>query len=624
VFSFGLLGTGPFTRGVPPLALLQRSNDVFKLLRSSTSVIQWYLEQLVFPKYMRPGDDAAMFTTLTDPVVMSFKQIDGQWKVNSLLENVVAEDAEALIDTGALITGMSNLEVAQFLAGHKDFKKSAAGGSVVGAGMVVSALGHIEPRKSTMKLEDCGIPLSERFAFYDQVHTTGMDIQHKPDARAVLTLGKVAAILTLALTTDTAVALENDMVWRDYCQGAYRMRGINRGQRVVVYAIPEVAKLIDTSLVGVNLNAEPPRVPLVRVVAWLVLNGLRSERVQAGMLRQLEEVSLLLPALAFSEPLDLDLASTIPRSRLLRPKSLAEAIEERAKDKEWLLGKEQLAELQRLVGVSAESEQVTVSTADQEQQQEQDGEQEQEQEIEIEKFADLGFQRDGERPLSWSYELLTQGREAAVGLDRERPFYEAKNFQLYKKQPLNFPEDLLLSRNYFNRYWLGHRRLKNAVMMLEWIPRVGELKEQAREAWTSEEEAQLLDIWSVLTKDTAKDKPTDQVKRATGSINGAVLKDLQSALHGLPEPTRFAAFLADLANHGAEVASEQSQESSEEEELRKRQANFACFRSLLGNHRNPPLEAGRLYVLLSLAEAETLRKVLHARATEKPEGGAQR
>eukprot|EP00439_Symbiodinium_sp_Y106_P050997 s1164_g6.t1 len=650
-------------KGVPPLALLQRSNDtqmrdprlfrqlrafsvwdVFKLLRSSTSVIQWYLEQLVFPKYMRfqnkklsasgqdlgaemlfarrvgfsgtptellpkglgrchfaPGDDAAMFTTLTDPVVMSFKQIDGQWKVNTLLENVVAEDVEALIDTGALITGMSNLEVAQFLAGHKDFKKSAvvylneadakmvyvrkttlgSTGRIVIMGARPAVCSHPATVmggrldlmaaggkwKSTMKLEDCGIPLSERFAFYDQVHTTGMDIQHKPDARAVFTLGK-------------------DMVWRDYCQGAYRMRGINRGQRVVVYAIPEVAKLIDTSLVGVNLNAETLRVPLVRVVAWLVLNGLRSERVQAGMLRSQDSHTLWRrPAYAwlqdhseeasgeeakkhldvFEEPLDLDLASTIPR-----PKSLAEAIEERAKDKEWLLGKEQLAELQRLVGVSAESEQVTVSTADQEQQQEQDGtqksnqeqEQEQEQEIEIEKFADLGFQRDGERPLSWSYELLTQGREAAVGLDRERPFYEAKNFQLYKKQPLNFPQDLLLSRNYFNRYWLGHRRLKNAVMMLEWIPRVGELKEQAREAWTSDEEAQLLDIWSLLTKDTAKDKPTDQVKRATGSINGAVLKDLQSSLHGLPEPTRFAAFLADLANHGAEVAvSKQSAEA---------------------------------------------------------------
>ncbi|CAE7594349.1 unnamed protein product [Symbiodinium natans] len=127
-------------KGVPPLALLQRSNDtqmkdIFKLLRSSTSVIQWYLEQLVFPKYMRfqskklsasgqelgaemlfarrvgfsgtptellpkglgrchfaPGDDAAMFTTLTDPAVMSLKQIDGQWTVDALLEHVVAEE----------------------------------------------------------------------------------------------------------------------------------------------------------------------------------------------------------------------------------------------------------------------------------------------------------------------------------------------------------------------------------------------------------------------------------------------------------------------------------------------------------------------------------------------------
>ena len=45
-----------------------------------------------------------------------------------------------------------------------------------------------------------GIPLEKRFAFYDQVHTTGMDIQHVLSASAALTLGK-------------------DMTWRDYAQG---------------------------------------------------------------------------------------------------------------------------------------------------------------------------------------------------------------------------------------------------------------------------------------------------------------------------------------------------------------------------------------------------------------------
>eukprot|EP00435_Cladocopium_sp_Y103_P008530 s3243_g2.t1 len=387
--------------------------------------------------HFAPGDDAAMFTTLTDPGVMALKQMDGAWTVNSLLEN----DVEALIDTGALITGMSNVEVAQFLASHKDFKKQAV----------------VYLNEADAKM-DCGIPLSERFAFYDQVHTTGMDIQHKPDARAVLTLGK-------------------DMVWRDYCQGAYRMRGINKGQRLVVYAIPEVSKLIEKSLMDVPISNDN-RVGLVRVVAWLVINGLRSERVQAGMLRSQDSHTLWRrPAFNWlqehseeaqteeakkhldifeetSEPLDLDLASSIPK-----PKSLAEAIEERAKDKEWLLGKDDLAELKRLMGVSAEAEQVT------------EQEQEQEQEIEIEKFADLGFQRDNERPYPWSFDLLAKGQEAAVGLDRERPFYQAKHFQLYKKQPLNFPDDLLLTRNYFNRYWSGHRR------MLEWIPCLGDLRE---------------------------------------------------------------------------------------------------------------------------------------------------
>lgn len=43
---------------------------------------------------------------------------------------------------------------------------------------------------------------NRRFAFYDQVHTTGMDIQHALNAKAVLTLGK-------------------DMTFRDAAQGEF-------------------------------------------------------------------------------------------------------------------------------------------------------------------------------------------------------------------------------------------------------------------------------------------------------------------------------------------------------------------------------------------------------------------
>ena len=50
-----------------------------------------------------------------------------------------------------------------------------------------------------------------------------MDIKQCINAKAVLTLGK-------------------DMVFRDYAQGAFRMRGIGAGQTIELFVIPEVAK----------------------------------------------------------------------------------------------------------------------------------------------------------------------------------------------------------------------------------------------------------------------------------------------------------------------------------------------------------------------------------------------
>ena len=52
-----------------------------------------------------------------------------------------------------------------------------------------------------VELAECGVALERRFSFYDQVHTTGMDIEQPLNAHAVLTLGK-------------------DMVFRDYAQAS--------------------------------------------------------------------------------------------------------------------------------------------------------------------------------------------------------------------------------------------------------------------------------------------------------------------------------------------------------------------------------------------------------------------
>ena len=71
------------------------------------------------------------------------------------------------------------------------------------------------------------------------------------------------------------------------------MRGIGKGQKVVFLIPPEVAKLIKMEL-GVGPGPTPDEhadlrsgydeQDLADVVAWLLLNGVKSERIQANML----------------------------------------------------------------------------------------------------------------------------------------------------------------------------------------------------------------------------------------------------------------------------------------------------------------------------------------------------
>ena len=130
-----------------------------------------------------------------------------------------------------------------------------------------------------VELAECGVALERRFSFYDQVHTTGMDIEQLVNAHAVLTLGK-------------------DMVFRDYAQGAFRMRKIGSGQRLTLYIIPEVMQLI-----GVHMALSTGRTlaqysawfaalephagwgqMLRAIVSWLLRNSIGYERTQFKLL----------------------------------------------------------------------------------------------------------------------------------------------------------------------------------------------------------------------------------------------------------------------------------------------------------------------------------------------------
>ena len=225
------------------------------------------------------GTDGKLQHVLTSPDVVSLRLIAMGWSVTGLLDIIASPGEEdpvyhALIDTGALVTGMSNLEVASYLL----TKGLEWAEGVVFLDELDRKMILLRDGLKVVPLHQCDIHKSKRFAFYDQVHTTGMDIQHALNAKAVLTLGK-------------------DMTFRDYAQGAYRMRGIGMGQTIELFVIPEVRQLVADILAKKGAggaaragagqaagDAPGERDILKDVSAWLVVNSMRSEQVQFNML----------------------------------------------------------------------------------------------------------------------------------------------------------------------------------------------------------------------------------------------------------------------------------------------------------------------------------------------------
>ena len=170
-----------------------------------------------------PGSDGQIVNYLSNDAIVSSHELEPGWSAAKLLRVIAAHEPpfHALIDTGALVTGMDNLEVAEFLL---EYLPQWFEGVVY---LDRSDRQMILLRKSgrSLPLHQHGGDWSRRFTFYDQIHTTGMDIKQTPNACAVVTVGK-------------------DMTFRDYAQGAFRMRGIGAGQTIKLFLIPEVARRI--------------------------------------------------------------------------------------------------------------------------------------------------------------------------------------------------------------------------------------------------------------------------------------------------------------------------------------------------------------------------------------------
>ena len=104
----------------------------------------------------------------------TYEEAPSDWTVMGVLKTIASkpetERFSALIDTGALITGMSNLEVATYLL---------AEGLAWADGVVFlddndRKMALVRATGRVVELEQCGLQPTKLFALYDQVKRTAL------------------------------------------------------------------------------------------------------------------------------------------------------------------------------------------------------------------------------------------------------------------------------------------------------------------------------------------------------------------------------------------------------------------------------------------------------------------
>ncbi|CAK8997192.1 unnamed protein product, partial [Durusdinium trenchii] len=172
-------------------------------------------------------NEGEILSVLSDEqhVVPPLIHLAADWSPESIL-SMVAKSKDpvyhCLIDTGALVMGFTNEEVAKLMLKMlpEELFDGVAYFDDHDAPMVILR-GAVKPAL----LSEAGVPMNRRFTFFDQVHTTGTDTKQPLQSYAALTLSA-------------------SMTFRDYAQGAWRMRGLGKGQKLRMMIAPELAKKV--------------------------------------------------------------------------------------------------------------------------------------------------------------------------------------------------------------------------------------------------------------------------------------------------------------------------------------------------------------------------------------------
>lgn len=140
----------------------------------------------------------------------------------SVIDCSLSSGNSALVDTGALITGVTNEKVAEYII--KQSKEDFRGAVYFNAEQDVWFI--CDRKLNHMALSSSSIPEKDAFVYFDEKRSRGADMKLKTDAVAMLTLGP---------------GLQKDKLM----QGAGRLRQLGRGQKLFVVCFNEVKNSIE-------------------------------------------------------------------------------------------------------------------------------------------------------------------------------------------------------------------------------------------------------------------------------------------------------------------------------------------------------------------------------------------
>ncbi len=267
---------------------------------------------------------------------------------------------------------------------------------------------------------------------------------------------------------------------------------------------------------------------------------------------------------------------------------------------------------------------------------------------------DREYNRTKEAPEHWPVALLADAKEGAnkhgaggaatllgdlVGaqaadgdgeLLQVHPFYDMSQFKLRHQSSVQFPDYVMASTNYFNRAWTGMRRLKNVVMILEWVPSVKAVTPKVlsdAQVATFLQAAAAAAVASIGSSSEDKTKEADQhavLRKAYKllSFDGKdclTAEDVRNAIEMASFTSTSDAALAEVMAAFGTVANAGNGDGGGASGGGVSVLTFPSFRALLESGRIFRRQAGRYWVAVSLAEAETLRRLIHVKQST---GGA--